>query len=275
MKIKRILYLSFALLLVFSIVGASVFAAVQEWKAVKPVYESYVNGVKVSGMEVMNIDGRTYLQPTALSQFGVTNSYDSVNKIANFTIPSATSSTEPNIGNTVSWSGLTKQVVRIIKNNQVVGNGIYTANNQILTSKSFQNIGSFIVKDYKGNDLTIKPIPIKTGERLVLLETIGATTNNVATLASERPKAGEDIALISSFTAVPNMVNFSTIKDYFDFNWLTTGDKEYMRSYNNCNNSMQGGGMFNNNGELVGVFAVSGANYALSITLDDIKSFLD
>lgn len=273
MKIKRILYLSFALLLVFSIVGASVFAAVQEWKAVKPGYTSYVNGTKVEGMEVMNIDGRTYLQPTALAQFGVTNSYDAVNKVANFTIPQA--STVPNTGNTVSWSNLTKQIVRIIKNNQVVGNGIYTAKNQILTSKSFQNIGSFIVKDYKGNNLTIKPIPIKAGERLVLLETIGATTNNVATLASERPKAGEDIALISSLTAVPNMVNFSTVKDYFDFNWLTTGDKEYMRSYNNCNNSMKGGGMFNNNGELVGVFAVSGANYALSITLDDIKSFLD
>jgi hypothetical protein len=71
------------------------------------------------------------------------------------------------------------------------------------------------------------------------------------------------------------MVNFSTVKDYFDFNWLTTGDKEYMRTYNNCNQSMQGGAMYNSNGELSGVFAVAGANYALAITLEDIKSFLD
>ena len=275
-NIKRIFCLTFAFLIISSIAFGGVFAAVQEWTAVKPVYTSYVNGTKVEGMEVMNIDGRTYLQPTALEPFGVTNNYDSVNKVANFTIPSATNNDPiPNIGNTVSWSNLTKQVVRIIKNNQVVGNGIYIAKDRILTSKNFQQIGSFVVKDYKGNALTISPVPIKIGERLVLLKTTGAESSNVAELADARPEKGDDVALISSLTQVPNMINFSTVKDYFDFNWLTTGDKEYLRSYNNCSNTMQGGAMFNNDGKLVGVFAVKGANYALSITLDDIKSFLD
>lgn len=271
----KMLSLIIVLVLVFSSIT---YAAVQEWKAVKPVYTSYVNGTKVEGMEVMNIDGRTYLQPTALSQFGVTNTYDAVNKVANFTIPVAsTVEPEPNNGGVNTVSDLTKLVVRFYKGNgQFLGNGIWVAEDQILTTKNVWS-PSFVLKakKYNGDNVTLDPQPIKDGERLVLLKTTGVKSKVVAELADKRPEAKDEIILVGALDTIPNMINFSTVKDYFDFNWLTTGDKEYLRSYNNCNQSCQGSGMYDDSGKLAGVFIYSGANYALSVTIDDIKSFLD
>jgi hypothetical protein len=48
-----------------------------------------------------------------------------------------------------------------------------------------------------------------------------------------------------------------------------------MRTNNNQNQSCQGGAVYNSSSEMVGVFGVSGLNYALCIRLDDIKTFLD
>jgi hypothetical protein len=282
MKIKRILYLSFALLLVFSIVGASVFAAVQEWKAVKPSYDTYVNGTKVSGMEVMNIDGRTYIQPTSLKPFGITNEYkdddvDGNGKAAFFTIPSAsTVEPQPNTLNLNSLSDLCKIGVMVFSNGQFKGNGLFYEGKYIIIPKSVWQFGAIVCKDYKNRNIPFKTVPVVSNDSIVLLETNGYTSDYSADVAKENEKSGNDVALISSISGVQNSINLSTIADYKQFNTvLAPQDGIYLRTYNNCNSTELGGGLYNNNNELVGMFIAKGPNYAIFLPAETINNFLD
>jgi len=270
LKLKKRNIMILSILLVFAL-SMSSFAAAQTWTAQKPSYDTYVNGVKIAGTEIMNISGTTYIKPGALEQFGVSKSWDGTQ--ADFTIP------VPNQGSNVSYSKLTKQVVRIVKNNVLIGNGVYMSNNTVLTTRPlFDQIlqGNVRIINSIGEEIQMKKTPIKKNSRQALLQTSGATTSSFATLSANSPKRGDEVALISSVLGVPNMVNFSTVVDYSNFSWLLNeNDGLYMRTKNNQNQLSQGGGMFNNNGELVGMYAVQGNNYAIAITLDDIKTFLD
>ena len=71
------------------------------------------------------------------------------------------------------------------------------------------------------------------------------------------------------------MINYSTVKGYYDFNAFTTGDKRYLRTYNNSEQSCEGSPTVNENCEVIGIYMYRGANYSLFVDLDDIRGFLN
>ena len=272
MKKNKILFLLFSIILIFSILGIS---ASQSWVAVKPSYDSFVNGEKVNGNEVMNIDGSTYLKARYITEAmgGTTNFTD--NKA--YFDKGTQGSTETS--NLMDWENIVKANVTLFKNNNKIGNGVfinagnYNDGSYILVSKNAWKLRSIIIKDYKGDNVTIKAMPIINGERLVLLQTEGYKSNHVSELAEFKAESGKNVAIVSSMLNTVQQVNFSKVKDYFDFNVFTTGDKEYLRTYNSTNMLCVGSPLYDENAKIQGIFIFSGANYSLFVTLNDINKF--
>lgn len=276
-SIKKIgiTFLAIALIATFLFSGIASAAA----ELVKDVYTvSY--GVKVNGQSVniplLNYQGRTYF-PTRTDTWSLPGyNIDYKNGEATFDLVQGNDNNQTiNLGNEVVYSDLLKSVVYIYKNGQQIGNGYFYAKDKIILSKTAYNLGSFVIKNYKGETITIKPYQLKSDDRLISVQTTGYESPETLELADAAPKSGEQSNLLCSVAGVPNMVNFSTVKDSFDFNAYTTGDKAYMRSYNNSDISCVGSPAVDSNGKVIGIYFAKGANYSIFVDWDDIGRFLD
>lgn len=264
MKNFKIVSLMLVVIFIFSCLSVSAFAA----EAVKPTYKTIINGVEVTKNEVWNIEGNTCLRMNTLFPFGIGFNWNETDRIATFSIPKAGSSND--------LTYLNKSGVRLYRGNTYVGNGTFVEDNKILTVKPlWQNGWTLTAKTYNNQSIALKPNPVKEDARMCLFE-INSTVKwkYVAKLADKEPAEGNQVILQSALNTIPNMLNFSTVQDYFSFNWLTPS-KKYMRTNNNQNQSCQGGAVYNSSSEMVGIFAVSGTNYALNIRLNDILAFVD
>ena len=261
--------------LVFALCFSGVVSAAAGFTVYPPTYDTYVNGQLIAKDNVVVHNGKTMINVSNLESFGVLKNWNESQRIANFFIPNQL----PNTGNTNSISDLAKSELRFYKNqmsaNNFCGNGIFVNEDLVIVPAQVWT-PSIILKayDYKNTLVNFETQKIAETNRLVLLKTKGYKSDYYATLADTRVEAGDDVVLVGSIAQQPNFYNFSTVKDYFDFNPYTTGDKEYLRTYNNCQQDCIGSGIYNDKGELTGIFYVKGANYAISITLGDIESFV-
>lgn len=271
-KVKNKIFSILVVALVFSLAFGGIVTAAGGVEAFFPTYDTYINGQKIDNSDILVRNGQTHLNISKLESYGVLKNWNEQTRTANFFIPNPL----PNNGNSNSISDLAKSGVRFYKGNGTfLGNGIFLNKDLVIVPKQVYK-PTLILKslDYKNTEINFEPQVIAQNSRLVLLKTKGYQSDYFAKLATTKPEAGEDIILVGSIQQQPNFYNFSTVKDEFDFNWLTTGDKAYLRSYNNCDSSAIGAGMYTKDGLLGGIFVVKGANYAISITLNDINSFV-
>lgn len=279
---KSKILLVITIMLAIVMFATPVFAAVQSWSAVRPTYTVTINDEEIDGNTVMNIDGRTMIRASDLQRFGVENTW--ANNIASFNVPEAGNTTTVNTTNAFDYAKIAKNQVKFYAivngKSEFVGNGVVLPNKKLITSRyvwNYNTTGTLRAIDHAGYTVTYENTPLKTGPRLVLLQTNGYNAANHATIATTAPQNGDNIALVGSIAQVSNYMNFSTVKDTFDYNWMTTGDKAYLRTYNDCHITSTGSGMYNAEGKLVGIFLCKGpiTGYALSITLADIRAFLE
>ena len=271
MKMKRKISLVLAIVFILGI-SISAMAGVQQWIAAKPGYDVLINNNPVSGNELMNIDGNTYVRMNLLGQYGITSVWDEANRIARFNIPQLPAIEEP--AETISILDNQKASVRFYNaQNAFIGNGVWISDELILTTKTIWGAAKTI-KEYDNNTLTVFSTPVKTSPRLVVIKA-KTTSNYFVTPADETPVKGDTSVLVGSIAQTPNVVNFSTVHDYEDFNLFDSGNKEYLRTNNDVHVTSIGSGIYNANGYLTGIMFAKGGTYCICVKLADIKSIID
>ena len=268
---KRFVSIALLVMLFLVISMAQIaFAATESQEAVPTTYDTYVNA-ELRNDVTMNIGGRTYFQGKAMEEDGMQVKW----------LPNEGANGEAHFNIFDTEDIVKKNVLFYRGNGQFLGNGVWvktfnadTTTEYILTTRNVWSPSWILkAKEYDGDAINLYPLPVKIGERLILLKA-KTPSKYFAETGAVNPGVGENIYFAGSVNECRNLINLSKVHSYEDFNIFDT-DKEYMRTNHNIDQSGQGSPMYTTDGLLAGVMVFDGINHVLSVKLSDIISFLD